>query len=103
MTSTLLKYQPPARDGWVFYSNFAAGESGDRRKDVTREFAQYTVASTFEIPIDDVLVEPFHPDGEPTSRHHTAWASYVRDKHAAAVQAKRDYLQMLIQLLDEHI
>lgn len=93
------KYQPPAREGWVFWSNFGAALVLEPTKDVTREFAQHSVASTFDIPLKDVLVEPFHPDGPPTTPYHTAWAAYVREKHAAAVNAKRDYCRLMCDLL----
>ena len=80
-------YVPRSVHGFVWLSNY-----GDMKRFVTREDCIVCISTEYDIPIEDIYVEPFRG----------MWAGFVRETHAAVardLQARLDDYQAVFKAL----
>lgn len=98
--STHPSYIPPAIAGYVHATNYGRCDNGDSRKEHTLEFCRYSTAAWLDVPVDDVIAVAFAPSGNTDSPFSTAFATHVREKHAGVIREHKDYLRLMLQVLD---
>lgn len=100
---TNARYQPPAIDGYVWWSNLLRDDEGRLipLNDIGRQWCVIRAAERLRVPEDSVRVERFTPDDGYDCEQ---WTAYIKAEHAVAVREfgreLRDTLRTLM-MIDE--
>lgn len=90
------KYTPPRQPGFVFWSNYRHRESPAAHLWTPQQIAE-NVAVDFGVPLEDVLVVSFEPDGhgDDSAYYVTRWATFLAEKHRALVYLRNAHIKAL--------
>jgi hypothetical protein len=98
MKLTATAYEPPAIDGYVFWSIMSSDATAGRAILDDAAGEAYTIATTagdFDIPVADVKAVLYeHPHMQ-----RRVWHAYVRDVHRAKVIYRLEELDLMLRAL----
>lgn len=99
------RYSPPPQAGYVFWSNAGRVDLERRAKDGTPfdlrpDVIAHTAAARFDIPIDDVKVIDFAPDGE-CGIYGNYYSVFIREQHAGRIAEAHLHLAAIMELLGQ--